>query len=141
VPAEQQVAADWKQAAEYASKRPLLTLILKTSTPDAAKTLVSLAQPFGARLLSLSVTAGGDLKDGGRVNFSAEDLKHNHPLAPIDMAAKLFRAMADTASFETSLELDFGDEGVKDAVSNLKKASNDAADGVSISAVFGKENE
>jgi len=49
--------------------------------------------------------------------------------------------MADTASFETLLELDFGDEGVKDAVSNLKKASNDAADGVSISAVFGKENE
>ena len=102
---------------------------------------MSLAQPFGARLLSLSVTVGGDLKDGGRVNFSAEDLKHNHPLAPIDVAAKLFRAMADTASFETSLELDFGDEGVKDAVSNLKKASNDAADGVSISAVFGKENE
>jgi hypothetical protein len=141
VPAEQQVAADWKQAAEFASKRPLLTLTLKTSTPDAAKTLVSLAQPFGARLLSLSVTVGGALKDGGRVNFSAEDLKHNHPLAPIDVAAKLFRAMADTASFEASLELEFGDEGVKDAVSNLKRASNDVADGVSVSAVFGKENE
>jgi hypothetical protein len=131
----------WEEAAQYARKRPLRSLKLKANTPEAGKTLVALAAPFGAKSLSLSVMASGSLKDGGTVSFSADNLKHNHPLKPIDVSATLLRAMAEGATYDVELALDFGEDGVKDAAAQLKKAADEAVDGVSIEAEFGKETE
>jgi hypothetical protein len=67
----------WEKVAEYAKTRPLLELKLTASSPAAAATLFALAQPLGADALTLTVSAGGPLKDGGMMSFSAADVKPN----------------------------------------------------------------
>lgn len=135
----QPIAYDWDEAIKLASIRPLRSLTMRASTPDGAKQLVTIAQPFGAKSLTQSVKAGGRLKDGGIVNFVANGLKHNHPLKPNDMAATLLRAVGDGANFEAELKLDFGDDGMTDTASKLELARSIAKEEVKVVAEFGEE--
>lgn len=134
-------ADTWDDAITHAQTRPLRALKLKSGKIDAAKTLAGLAQPFGAKSLTLSVIASGVLKDGGNINFAASNLKHNHPLKPLETVATLLRAMADGASFEAELNLDFGESGLTDSGSKLQQASQSASDEVGLNAEFGKETK
>lgn len=134
-------ADTWGDAITHAQTRPLCTLRLKSGKIDAAKTLAGLAQPFGAKSLTLSVIASGALKDGGNINFAASNLRHNHPLKPLETVATLLRAMADGASFEAELNLDFGESGLTDSASKFQQASQRAADDIGLNAEFGKETK
>lgn len=128
----------WDEAIEQARTRPLRRLSLRATKPDAARNLIALAQPFGAHTLNLTVQVGGHLKDGGTVNFSASNLKHNHALKPIDRAAELHRAMTDSASFSAALELAFDGGGLPAADNRLQQAKA-AGGAIEISAEFGEE--
>lgn len=134
-------ASSWDQAVKYAEKRPLRRLTLKAEKIDAAKTLGSLGQPFGAKALSLTVLASGTLKDGGTVNFMVSDVKHNHALKPLDTASTLLRALEDGATFEATLALDFGDDGLSGAAAKLQNAGDTASDAVTVEAEFDKETD
>jgi hypothetical protein len=131
------IVSTWDEAIERAAERPLQKLTLKAASPETAKTLIALAQPFGAQALTLSVVASGNAKDGGMINFAANNLKHNHPLKPIDLAATLCRAMDGQASFNASLALDFGEPGSADSAPRLEQARDNASPDVSLSAEFG----
>ena len=128
-----------EEAIAHAAKRPLRVLTLVSTNPVVANTLISLAQPFGAQSLDLSVKTHGELKDGGTVSFMASHLKHNHVLKPLDLAAKLVRAMGDAATVEARLELNFGDSGIIDAAAKFKQAPDDAYEDVNVIAEFGAE--
>ena len=133
------IAYTWEEAINYADKRPLMEMTLKTKHTDNANKLLACAQPFGAKSLTLSVIASGELKDGGMVNFAANNLKVNSPLKPIDMATRMLRAATDDAKFEASLVMKF-DEGVNDTAPKFEQARDIALTGVDVSAKFGKEN-
>jgi hypothetical protein len=134
-------ALTWDLAIQYAAKRPLEELRLKASSVEAAKTLSSLALPFAAKNLTLTVNAGGSLKVGGVVRFLAEDVKPNHAMKPMDTAAMLMRAVGDDPEFDATLSLDFDGAPVADAVTKLEKAQGDAVDGTAVEAGFGKESK
>jgi hypothetical protein len=123
----------------YAAKRPLQALTLRASKIDAAKTLVGLAQPFGATSLTLSVSAGGDLKDGGTVQFLARNLKYNHALKPLETAGMLVRAVGENGEFSAELALAFHDDGATGTMGKFEQAQKAANPEVEIEAEFGKE--
>jgi hypothetical protein len=85
--------------------------------------------------LSLSVSASGNLKDGGNVNFLANDLKPTHPLKPLTVGQTIFNAVGDGCSFETALQLDFG-SGRDDMQDILEKLSEETADSIEVQATF-----
>ncbi len=134
-------ASSWDDAAQYAQKRPLRRLTLTAKQPEVARSLAGLGQPFGATSLSLTLVATGTLRDGGTVQFQVTDVKHNHALKPLDTASMLLRAMEDGATFEASLNLDFGEPGLSGATAKLQNARNAAAEAVIVEAEFGKETE
>lgn len=132
----ERTAHGWPQAIEHAAERPLKRLRLTAHTPAAAQQLASLAQPFGAERLSLSVSVTGDLSNGGSAGFSVAEVRPSHPARPLDIARTLYQAMsADGRSYEATLELTF-DAGRVDTAHLLERASADA-DGVGIEALFG----
>ena len=131
-------AYSWEDAIRYAADRPLRRLSLGASSVEDAKMLAGLAPPLGAQKLVLSVSAGGDLKDGGQANFAVGGLKPNHPLQPLDIATKLFRAMQEGASFSAELALEFGEQGLADAPHKLEQARDQAPEAVSVQAEFGR---
>ena len=132
-------AYTWEQAIEYAAKRPLLELKLKASNGPAADRLLACAQPFGAHSLTLSVQAGGPLKDGGQANFIVSNVRHNHPLQPTEMAKKLLRAAQEGSTFSAELALDLGGKPVANAVSRFEQGRAQAVEGLSPEARFGAE--
>jgi hypothetical protein len=135
-PAGRGIALDWDQAVTMAADRPLLTLVLRASTPAASQSLLSLAQPLGAESLTLSVLVTGDGRDGGRINFAADDLKPTHPLKPLDLAGRLFAALVDGSTFEASLRLSFGSAGRSGLGAALADAREKSPDAVAIEATF-----
>jgi hypothetical protein len=124
--------------AEYAKDRPLLELKLTASSPAAAATLAALAQPLGADALTLSVSAGGPLKEGGMMSFSAADVKPNHPLKPIELAQKVFGTLGEGAAYEAQLALAFGAAGRTGLDGQIEEMKENAPDAVTQWAVFGK---
>ena len=139
-PKERVHACSWDEAATYAKSRPLRALKLTVGKMDAAKTLASLVQPLGAKSITLSLSANGDLKDGGHINFLASNLKHNHALKPLETVATFLRAMADGAEFEAQLDLEFDDAGIANADAKLQQAGQSAVADIEVFAEFGKEN-
>jgi hypothetical protein len=101
---------------------------------------MTLAQPLGAEGLSLSVSASGNLKDGGNVNFLANDLKPTHPLKPLTVGQTIFNAVGEGCSFETALQLDFG-SGRPDMHGLLEKLSKETAESIDVQATFDKPGE
>lgn len=122
---------------ETAALRPLLRLALTAKTPADAKGLIGLAQPLGADALSLSVSVGGQLKDGGSVNFAMNQVKPGHAAKPLEIAEKLFNAIGEAPTYETQLALGFGTgrDGMDGAMGQL---SDNLPDHVAVKATFGK---
>lgn len=131
-------ATTWEKAGDYAKERPLLELKLTASTPAAAATLASLAQPLGADSLALTVSAGGALKDGGMMTFTADEVKPNHPLKPLEMAQKVFATLVEGATYEATLKLEFGASGRTGLDAQFDELKDNAPDGVTPTALFDK---
>ncbi|MDH7602031.1 MAG: DUF499 domain-containing protein [Armatimonadota bacterium] len=132
--------SNWEQAISYAAKRPVLKVTLKTSKPHIAKSLVALAQPFGAKSLTLTVRTIGDLKDGGSVRFVVEGAKVNSSIEPLELATKLARAV-DNLDFRSEVNMDFGEQGERGKSGCFERARDEAAQDVEIYAKFGKEDK
>ena len=139
VPPERDIVGTWEEAISLAARRPLRRLALAVTTPDAARTLSALAPPLGAQRANLTVSAYGEARDGGQINFIASGLKLGHSVNPVEIANRLLKAMGDDQSFEAQLDLDFGDRGLPEAAARLEQAQGGAPEGLSITAEFGSE--
>jgi len=128
----------WDKVLEYAEDRPLLELHLTASTPSDAGLLLSVAQPLGAEQLLLSIMAGGTLRDGGAMNFAADDVKPAHPAKPLAIAQTVFNSLAEGGSFEADLKLTFGSSGRTGMKDLLQQARDAAPDALSVRATFDK---
>jgi hypothetical protein len=124
-----------------AVERPLLELHLIADNPSDAASLLSVAQPLSAEQLTVSITVGGSLKDGGTMNFAAGNLKPNHPAKPLGIAQTVFNSLAEGGSFEADLKLSFGSSGRTGLTEQLRQASEAAPEGVAIKGVFEKPIE
>lgn len=133
-------ASSWAEIAELAAMRPLLELKLRAGTPAAAKTLAGLAQPLGASTITLSVMVGGDLKQGGSVNFAASGLGLNNPIKALEAASTLFNATVEGSSYEAELVLTFT-PGRSDLEAQLGQLASKAGDAVTPEATFDKPKE
>lgn len=127
----------WDKLVELASTRSLIELRLVATRSADAAALLQLAQPLGADSLSLSVRAGGGLKDGGSVQFSAEGLKPSHPLRPLATAQTLYNAMADGAFYEAELVLKFSANGRSGLHPSLADVSSRAPAEIKVTGIFG----
>ncbi len=127
----------WDKLVEAAKTRSVIELSLNATTPAGAATLMQLSQPLGADVLTLSVSVGGILKDGGTMNYAASDIKPNHATRPINIAQTIFNALAEGATYEAVLKLGFSPprSGLAEALSALAEA---ASDGVSPQATLDK---
>ena len=134
-------ATTWEKALEYADQRPLLELHFVGRSPSDAGSLIGLAQPLGADQLSLSVTTSGNLKDGGMMAFTANDVKPTHPAKPLTVAQTVFNSLADGGAFEADLKLSFGTSGRTGIKELLQTAAESAPDEVAVQAVFDKPVE
>ncbi|MCW5977270.1 MAG: DUF499 domain-containing protein [Bryobacteraceae bacterium] len=135
-PPSRATATTWDQLIELSADRPLLELSLIARTPSLASTLAGLAQPLGADGLTLSVTVGGNLKDGGRMNFAASGVSLNHPTRPLPTAQTIFNSLSEGVSYEAVLRLSFGASGRRGLMDSLQQMRENAADGVQIKAQF-----
>ena len=104
----------------------MLRLELRAPAPAVAATLATLAQPLGADSLTVSVALSGAAKDGGSVNFAANDLKLNHPAKPLAMAQTLFNSLTDGCNYEAIVCLLFpeGRPGMAPSLENLKQSAS-----------------
>jgi hypothetical protein len=124
----------------YSEKRPILKLELRAPTPAIAAALATLAQPLGADALAVSITLSGDAKDGGSVNFAANDLKLNHPTKPLQIGQTLFNSLAEGCAYEATVTLHFkgGRSGLHGALDNLQQSAPPEVNPI---AVFDKPTE
>jgi hypothetical protein len=131
-------ATSAEEAIRLAQERPLLELRLIATNPAAAAMMLNLAQPLGAETVTLSVSVGGPLKDGGTMNFAASDVKPSNPLKPLAIAQGIFNSIADAASYEAVLMLRFGTAGRTGMDAALGELTTKAPDGLRVTAVFEK---
>jgi hypothetical protein len=137
-PPDRVTATTWEKILTYAKERPLVKLQLVAAKPAAAASLTSLVVPLGPDQLTLSLTVGGTLKEGGSVNFAANDIKPNHPIKPLQIAQTLFNSAGDAATFEADLTLHFGQTGRTGLEESLKTLSENLPEGITPSATFEK---
>lgn len=125
-PPSQVTGTSWTAILGYAKARPLLSLDLRAPSPAVAATLAMIAQPLGADSLTVSISVSGEAKDGGSFNFSASDLKVNHPTKPLQIAQTLFNSLAEGCSYEATLALVFkgGRTGLHPALENLQQSAS-----------------
>lgn len=131
-------ATTWEKVLEYAADRPLLELRVIAKSPSDAATLPGLVQPLSADQLTMSTTASGTLKDGGDMNFAANNLKLNHPTKPLTIAQTIFNALAEGGAYEVEFKLTFGSAGRTSLKDQLQQARDTAPDTLSIRAMFDK---
>jgi Protein of unknown function (DUF499) len=131
-------ATNWDKVLEYAHDRPLLELHLVASSPADAAMIQQAVQPLGADQLSVSVSVGGSLKDGGSMNFAANDLKPTHPAKPLGMAQTIFNSLQSGSQFEVDLKLTFGASGRTGMRSAMEQARDKIPEGVSVRGLFDK---
>lgn len=129
-------ATSAKEAIELAQERPLVELQLVARTPAAAAVMLTLAPPLSAETLTLSVSAGGPLKDGGSMNFAASDVKPSNPLKPLTIAQGIFNSVGDGATYEAMLTLRFGAAGRTGMDAALEELAAKAPDELTVRAVF-----
>jgi hypothetical protein len=134
-------ATNWDKVLEYADNRPLIELHLVASSPADAAMIQQAAQPLGADQLSVSVSVGGSLKDGGSMNFAANDLKPTHPAKPLGVAQTIFNSLQVGSQFEVDLKLTFGASGRTGMRSGLEQARDKAPEGVAVRGQFDKPEE
>ena len=128
----------WEEILSYSEDRPLLEFHLIARTPSDAQTLISLAQPLGADQITLSVTVRGSLRDGGNMNFAANNIKHNHPAKPLQIAQTIFNSIGEDAMFEADLKMTFGTSGRTGMKDLLQQAWDNAPEKVQAKATFDK---
>lgn len=128
----------WEKVLECAPERPLVELHLSAATPADAAALSGLAQPLGSETIELSVTVGGMLRDGGTINFAANDLKPTHPTKPLAIAQTIFNALGEGATYDATLTLKFGPAGRTGLDTMLRALAADAPPGISPRALFEK---
>ncbi len=131
----------WEKVLEYAEDRPLLELHFVASTPSDAALLLSIAQPLGADQLLLSVTTGGNLRDGGMMNFAANDVRPTHPAKPMTVAQTVFNSLAEGGTFDADLKLTFGSTGRTGMKESLQQARDTASDALSVRAIFDRPRD
>lgn len=129
-------ATSWKDLLELAEERSLVELELTARSPSAAAALASVAQPLGAESLALTVSVGGSLKDGGKINFLASDVRVGHPIKPLEIAQKLHTSASEGTHYEARLRLRFGASGRAGMRDALKQAQENAPDGVAVRGRF-----
>lgn len=129
-------ATTWESVLELAADRPLLRLHLRATTPGNAATLMGLAQPLGAEILTLSVTVSGTLKEGGTMSFAANDVRPAHPAKPLQVAQTIFNALSDGSPYEAELVLGFGPAGRTGMRDALQQVADDAPQGLMVRAMF-----
>ena len=129
-------ATTWEDVRKYAADRPLLGLKLQAMTPAASQSLLRLAQPLSADSLSLSLSVGGEAKEGGRIDFQVSEVKPTHPTSPLKIAQTLFNALSDEAQYEAQLALDFGEAGRTGLAQQLNELADSAPDEVTPEAEF-----
>ena len=98
--------------------------------------MLTLAPPLSAETLTLSVSAGGPLKDGGSMNFAASDVKPSNPLKPLAIAQGIFNSVGDGATYEAMLTLRFGAAGRTGMDAALEELAAKAPDELTVRAVF-----
>jgi len=131
-------AYDWDTAIDYAAKRALRQLTLTARSPAALERLLACAQPLGAQRLFVTLLVEGAFKEGGSLRFVVEQVRHDAPIKPLDMARKLLNVVSENAMLKADLELDFGGETVPNAEERLRRARERAGD-ITIEALFGAE--
>ncbi|MDI6773217.1 MAG: DUF499 domain-containing protein, partial [bacterium] len=131
------VVYTWKEAHELAAVRSLLTLTLTATSPAAAAPLLGMVQPLGAERITLSVTVGGNLKDGGTMYFMASGVRPTHPTKPLQTAQVVFNALQEGAMFEAELGLHFGDSGRSGMQAALQRAADTVPPDVKVRVEFG----
>ncbi|MFW6106806.1 MAG: DUF499 domain-containing protein [bacterium] len=140
-PAGPVTATTWEKVFEWADRRPLMELHFVGRSPSDAGALLGLAQPLGADSLALSVTTRGNLKDGGMMAFTANDVKPTHPAKPLTVAQTVFNSLAEGGTFEADLKLSFGASGRTGVKELLQTAAETAPEEVAVQAEFGKPLE
>jgi len=128
----------WEKVLEYAVDRPLIELHLTANSPSDANVLIGLAQPMGADQLVLSINTGGELRDGGRMDFAANGIKPAHPAKPLTIAQTVFNSLADNGEFEADLKLSFGSAGRTGMKDLLQQVCDAAPESISVQATFDK---
>jgi hypothetical protein len=131
-------ATTWEKAIEYAEERPLKELRLIAGSPMDAAAVLGLASSVGPDVLTLSVTAGGSLKDGGNIQLAIDDIKPSHPLKPLTIAATVINSINSGATYQAALTMLFNGDGRDGMADAIRKVKLDAPDGVSPKAKFGK---
>jgi hypothetical protein len=111
-------------------------LRLTAHSPAAAETLAELAQPLGGERVELTVQLSGRLKDGGNINFLATGLRLSHSIRPLEIAQKLFRALAEDASYEAHVCVHFGQSAGTRSEAALSRIRERAPGEVSVWARF-----
>jgi len=132
------MVSTWAKAVECAKERPLLRLELIASSPASAQSLLPLAQPLNAENITLSISVGGQLKDGGLANFRMEDVKPTHSLKPLDIGQRIYSATSEDSAYEAILTLGFGESGRTGLDSQLGKIAEEAPEGITLNAYFDK---
>ena len=130
------LASTWPKVLEYAANRPLLELRLIAHSPGAGGKLAGLALPLNADGLALDVTVGGEMKDGGNINFSASNAKATAATRPLSIAQTLFNGLADGGTYEAVLTLGFSAAGRSDLGGQLQMLAEAAGNDVEPSALF-----
>lgn len=131
-------ATTWEKALEYADDRPLLELRLIVNAPSDAAAMPNLVQPLGAEQLSISATASGALKDGGEMNFAANNTKLTHPTKPLAIAQTVFNSLAPGGTYEVEFKLSFGTSGRTGMRGQLEQAQAAAPESLGVRATFDK---
>lgn len=129
-----------EKAAELATGRPLLQMRVTARATSVAAKLATLAQPFGADTVALTVYAGGDLRAGGTMSFSAEGVKLTHPARPLETAALVANSLVDGQPYEATLVLGFGASGRSGLADQLMQLGEVSTD-VSVNCEFGPPYE
>jgi hypothetical protein len=123
---------------EYANERPLLELHLIASSPPDAAMVQQAVQPLGAEQLSVAVSVGGPLKDGGSMNLAASNLRPTHPARPLAMAQTVFNSLQSGGQFEVDLKLSFGASGRMDMRFALEQVQDKCPENVAVRGHFDK---
>jgi len=137
-PPDKSSANNWEQVVKISGEQPVADLRLSAHTPADAAALAGLAQPLGADALALDITVGGDLRDGGNINFAVRGMRPSHPAKPLQIAQTIFNSLVEGATYDVHLALKFGAAGRADLAPLLEQMRASAPDGVEIYARFAR---
>jgi hypothetical protein len=133
-------AKSWDEAIEYASRRPLETLELRTVNATAANSLITLAQPMDAKETVLTVRVVGKPKGGQSLRFVVENFEPNCAIKPLEVAQRLVRGAQPEPEYVAIAHLTFSAPDRQTVVKRLRQAQNAAAIDIGVKAAFGPED-